>query len=397
MDSPRGRIHLMRVGLEGKTTLSTGLTRHFDTCLGCMACLTACPSGVQYDKLLEATRSQIERHDTRTLADRFFRRLIFSLFPYPKRLRWLALQLWVYQATGLQWLLRSTGLLRLLPARLHAMESMIPAVSLATAWSTPPVHLVTEGEPRRRVGLFLGCVQRVFFSDVNAATARVLAAEGCEVVIPSQQGCCGALFLHAGLDEDAAAMARRFIDAFEGSEVDRVVVNSAGCGSILKEYGHLLRDDPDYGARAKAFAAKCKDISEVLTEIEPRALRHPLPLRVTYHDACHLQHAQGITKEPRQVLATIPNLDVRDIPEGGLCCGSAGIYNLVEPNTARELGELKVSQLLETDPEAIVSSNPSCLLQLKSTLEHRGQSLPTLHLVELLDASIRGVTPNMRR
>lgn len=192
-------------------------------------------------------------------------------------------------------------------------------------------------------------------------------------------------------------MARRFIDAFEGSEVDRVVVNSAGCGSILKEYGHLLRDDPDYGARAKAFAAKCKDISEVLTEIEPRALRHPLPLRVTYHDACHLQHAQGITKEPRQVLATIPNLDVRDIPEGGLCCGSAGIYNLVEPNTARELGELKVSQLLETDPEAIVSSNPSCLLQLKSTLEHRGQSLPTLHLVELLDASIRGVTPNMRR
>ena len=317
MDSPRGRIHLMRVGLEGKTTLSNSFTRHFDTCLGCMACLTACPSGVQYDKLVEATCSQIERHDTRTLADRFFRRLIFSLFPYPKRLRWLALQLWVYQVTGLQWVLRTTGLLRLLPARLRAMESMIPAVSLATAWSTPPVRLAAEGERRHQIGLFLGCVQRVFFSDVTAATARVLAAEGCEVVIPSQQGCCGALFLHAGLNEDAAAMARRFIDAFKDSEVDRVVINAAGCGSTLKEYGHQLRDDPDYGARAEAFAAKCKDISEVLVEIEPLALRHPLPLRVTYHDACHLQHAQGVTKEPRQVLATIPNLDVRDIPKVG--------------------------------------------------------------------------------
>ena len=393
MDSPRGRIHLMRVGLEGQAAISDSFTRHFDTCLGCMACVTACPSGVQYDKLVEATRPQIERHGTRTVADRLFRRLIFSLFPYPKRLRWVALKLWAYQATGLQWILRTTGLLRLLPARLRAMESVVPAVSLAAAWSTPPARLAAKGERRRRVGLLLGCVQRVFFSEVNAATARVLAAEGCDVVIPPEQGCCGALMLHAGLEEGAAAMARRFIDAFERAEFDTVVINAAGCGSTLKEYGHLLRDDPDYAARAAAFAAKCKDVSEVLAELEPRAPRHPVPLKVAYHDACHLQHAQGVSAEPRQVLATIPELEVRDIPEGGLCCGSAGIYNLVEPDTARELGERKVARVLETGAEAVVSSNPGCLLQLKSGLERAGKPVRTLHLVELLDASIRGTSP----
>ena len=391
-DSPRGRIHLMKVAVEGKAAITPEYARHFDTCLGCMACVTACPSGVQYDKLIEAARPQIERHVERPLADRLFRRLIFSLFPYPGRLRWIALKLWAYQRLGLQRLARASGLLGLLPARLRAMEAVAPRISLGGAWSSLPALVAAEGERRRRVALLLGCVQRVFFSEVNRATARVLAAEGCEVVIPRSQGCCGALMLHSGLEDDAAAMARRFIDAFEPAldDVDAIVINAAGCGSTLKEYGHLLRDDSAYAERAAALAAKCRDISEVLADLEPRAPRHPVPLRVAYHDACHLQHAQGVRAEPRRVLAAIPELDVREVPEGGLCCGSAGIYNLVEPEAAGELGRRKARNVLGTGAEAVVSSNPGCLLQIASTLEGEGRSLPTMHLVELVDASIRG-------
>ena len=390
MDSPRGRIHLMRLGLEGEIELSDGFVRHIDTCLGCMACVTACPSGVRYDRLIEATRPQVERHGSRSMADRLFRRLIFVLFPYPARLRWVGLTLWVYQRLGLQRLARASGLLTLLPARLQAIEAVAPQSSLRTAWASLPTRVPAVGEPRRRVGLLLGCVQRIFFADINTATARVLAAEGCDVVAPAGQGCCGALMLHAGLEREAAAMARRLIDAFEGLEVDTIVINAAGCGSTLKEYGYLLRDDSAYASRASAFAAKCRDISEVLAELEPKAPRHAVPLRVAYHDACHLQHAQGITAQPRQVLATIPQLEICDIPEGGLCCGSAGIYNLVEPDTARELGERKARNVVTTGADAVVSSNPGCLLQLRSGLAQVGRPLPTLHLVELLDASIQG-------
>ncbi len=394
-DSPRGRIHLMKVALEGKAPITADFARHFDTCLGCMACVTACPSGVQYDKLIEAARPQVERHVTRPLGDRLFRRLIFSLFPYPGRLRWIALNLWVYQRLGIQRLARTTGLLDLLPARLRAMEAVAPRISLGGAWSSMPAVVPAEGDRRRRVALLLGCVQRVFFSEVNRATARVLAAEGCEVVIPPAQGCCGALMLHSGLEDEAAAMARRFIDVFEPvlAEVDAIVINAAGCGSTLKEYGHLLRDDPAYAGRAAALAAKCRDVSEVLADLEPRAPRHPLRMRVAYHDACHLQHAQGVRAEPRQVLAAIPELEVREVPEGGLCCGSAGIYNLVEPEAAGELGRRKARNVLGTGAEAVVSSNPGCLLQIASTLEGEGRSLPTMHLVELVDASIRGRPP----
>ena len=391
-DSPRGRIHLMKVATEGKAAITPEYARHFDTCLGCMACVTACPSGVQYDKLIEAARPQIERHVGRPLGDRLFRRLIFGLFPYPGRLRWIALKLWAYQRLGIQRLVRASGLLRLLPARLRAMEAVAPRISLGGAWSSMPAVVPAEGERRRRVALLLGCVQRVFFSDVNRATARVLAADGCEVVIPQAQGCCGALMLHSGLEDDAAAMARSFIDAFEPAlaEADAIVINAAGCGSTLKEYGHLLRDDAAYADRAAALAAKCRDISEVLAELEPRAPRHPVPLRVAYHDACHLQHAQGVRAEPRRVLAAIPELDVQEVPEGGLCCGSAGIYNLVEPEAAGELGRRKARNVAATGAEAVVSSNPGCLLQLASTMEGEGRPLPTMHLVEIVDASIRG-------
>ena len=391
-DSPRGRIALIKGGLAGETTITDRFIHHFDTCLGCMACVTACPSGVQYDKLIEATRPQIERRGDRTLGDRLFRRIIFGLFPYPGRLRLAAVTLWAYQRLGLQQLVRATGLLHLLPARLRAMEAVLPAVSLRRAWSNPPVRVPASGERRRRVGLLLGCVQRVFFDEVNAATIRVLAAEGCEVVIPRSQGCCGALLLHSGLEADAAEMARRFIDAFEAeaADVDTIVINAAGCGSTLKQYGHLLRDDPVYAERARALAVKCTDISELLDELEPRAPRHPVPLRIAYHDACHLQHAQGVTEEPRRVLRTIPGLELCEIPEKDICCGSAGVYNLVEPHTAAELGDRKASHILTTRADAVVSSNPGCLLQIASRLEQAGQPTRPYHLVELLDASIKG-------
>ncbi len=394
-DSPRGRIVLIKGGIEGGTAVTDRFARHFDTCLGCMACVTACPSGVQYDKLLAATRPQVERLTTRSRADRLFRRLIFSLFPHPARLRLGTGMLWAYQRLGLRRLVRASGLLNLLPARLRAMEALLPPVSLSSGWTRVPGGVPAAGTPRRRVGLLRGCVQRVFFDDVNRATIRVLAAEGCEVVVPRGQGCCGALMLHAGLDGDAADMARRFIDTFEAeaADIDTLVVNAAGCGSTLKEYGHLLRDDPVYAERARALSDKCKDISELLDELEPRATRHPLPLRVAYHDACHLQHAQGVSQEPRRVLGAIPDLAVCEIPEAGICCGSAGIYNLVEPEAARELGDRKARHIRSTGAEAIVSSNPGCLLQIAERLESSsGHRPPTYHLVELVDASIRGTS-----
>ena len=393
-DSPRGRIHLMKVALEGKADITVEFARHFDTCLGCMACVTACPSGVQYDKLVEATRPQLERQIERTEGDHLFRQFIFSVFPYPKRLRWVALKLWLYQKTGLQQLVRNTGLLDLLPARLRAMESMAPSIKLADTFSSMPNVVPAVAPKRKRVAMLLGCVQRVFFSNVNQATARVLAAEGCEVVIPQEQGCCGALMFHTGLENEAVAMARQFIDAFEAelSTVDAIVINAAGCGSTLKEYGYLLRNDPDYATRAQALADKCRDVSEVLSDLEPQATRHPLPLRIAYHDACHLQHAQQISTEPRKVLSSIPELEICEIPESELCCGSAGIYNLVESESAQELGARKAQHVTATGANILVSSNPGCLLQMQASLERKGHTVQTMHLVELLDASIQGTS-----
>jgi len=394
-DSPRGRIYLMRAGLEGRASWSDGFRRHFDTCLGCMACLTACPSGVRYDALIEATRPQVERHGRRSFTDRLFRSLIFSIFPHPTRLRIVAWPLWVYQKSGLQSLVRASGLLKLLPARLIAMERLLPAISTSMGRRLP-AHIGAQGAPRGRVGLLLGCVQRVFFAHVNDATARVLAAEGCDVEIPAEQGCCGALMLHAGREDEAAASARRLIDAFEAAGVDHIVINAAGCGSAMKSYGELLRDDPAYADRARAFASKCVDVSELLADLEPRATRHPVPMRVAYHDACHLQHAQRVRQPPRDVLRTIPGIEVREIAESDICCGSAGIYNLLEPETAGRLRDRKVQHVLATEAEAVVSSNPGCLMQIASGLEAAGRSIPTLHLVELLDRAIRGDRPAPR-
>jgi glycolate oxidase iron-sulfur subunit len=317
--------------------------------------------------------------------------MLFATFPYVKRLRLLAGPMLVYQRSGLQRLVRASGLLGWLPQRLAQMESLLPRVPTGFMHGLPGV-VEPATEKRRRVGMLSGCVQQVFFQHVNEATARVLAAEGCEVVIPRAQQCCGALMVHSGLDEQAAALARQMISAFEEANVDTIVINAAGCGSTMKEYEHLLRDDPAWAARAKAFSAKCKDIAEILCELPARAPRHALPMRVAYHDACHLRHAQGIYAEPRQVLATIPGLEVAEIDEGSLCCGSAGVYNLLHPEPANQLGDRKVENLLATQAEAVISANPGCLLQLMSSLRRRGMdAMPAFHMVELLDASIRNV------
>jgi len=355
--------------------------------------MTACPSGVQYDKLIEDTRAQVERNIPRPAADALFRKLLFATFPYANRLRLLALPMLVYQRSGLQKLVRASGLLHTLPKRMAAMESLLPRVP-ANLFHHLPTRIAPSSAPRRRVGMLSGCVQQVFFQHVNEATARVLAAEGCEVVIPQTQPCCGALMVHSGLDDQAAHLARQMIAAFESANVDTIVINAAGCGSTMKEYGYLLRDDPAWSARAAAFSAKCKDISEILCELPAQAPRHPLPMRVAYHDACHLRHAQAIHEQPRRLLSTIPNLEVVDVEEANLCCGSAGVYNLLNPEPASQLGDRKVEKLLAANAEAVISANPGCLLQLMSGLRRRGlEAIPTFHMVELLDASIRNVAP----
>jgi glycolate oxidase iron-sulfur subunit len=392
MDSPRGRIYMIKKAAEGEAPLDDRFRQHMDRCLGCMACMTACPSGVEYNKLIEPARAQIERNIPRGLGERLFRTLIFATFPHPKRLRLMALPLLVYQKSGMRALVRAMGIPKLLPKNLAAMESLLPDVP-AHPFQRLPEVIRPKNSPRRRVGMLSGCVQQVFFSHVNAATARVLAAEGCEVVIPREQSCCGALMVHSGLEDEAAELAKKMIAVFEAAKVDTIVINSAGCGSTMKEYGYLLRDDPAWAARAAAFSAKCKDISEVLCELEPQSPRQPLKMRVAYHDACHLQHAQGVQAQPRKLLGGIPELEVAEIPEGSLCCGSAGVYNLVQSETANQLGDRKVENLLTTGAEAVLSANPGCLLQLMNGLRRRGmKAMPAFHMVELLDASIRGIS-----
>jgi glycolate oxidase iron-sulfur subunit len=391
MDSPRGRVYLMKLGKEGAVPFDDTYVQHFDACLGCMACVTACPSGVRYDELIEAVRPQIERNYRRSSADRAFREMIFQLFPYPTRLRAAAVLGVLYQRAGGHTLLERSGLSKRLPARLRAVEELMPPAQLRGLTQRLPAVIPAEGTARRRrVAMLEGCVQRVFFRDVNQATARVLAREGCEVIVPRGQRCCGALSEHAGREPEALKRARRLIDDFDGADVDAIVVNVAGCGSTMKEYGRLLRDDPKYAERAAAFSAKVRDISEVLADLDPVAPRHPIEARVAYHDACHLSHGQGVRLQPRAVLRTIPGLEVIDIPEAEICCGSAGIYNMVMPDPAAELGRRKTANVMSVAPDAVATGNPGCLLQIRRYLP---DGVPMFHPIEHVDASIRGVDP----
>jgi glycolate oxidase iron-sulfur subunit len=394
MDSPRGRIYLMDAINEGQIPLNTATTQHFDSCLGCLACVTTCPSGVQYDKLISATRHQIERNYPRSLGDRLFRKLIFSLFPYPKLLRILLIPLWFYQNLGLQRLVRATGLLKFISPRLAAMESILPKITRKSFGDNLPDIIPAQGEKRYRVGMILGCVQQLFFSPVNEATVRVLTANGCEVVIPKTQGCCAALPEHQGQTEQAKALARQMIDSFADTNVDAVIINAAGCGHTLKEYGHILADDPEYRERAKEFAAKVKDVQEFLADAGLTAKLSPLaeqPLTLVYQDACHLLHGQKISVQPRQVLRQIPGVTLREPLDAALCCGSAGVYNMLQPEVADELGQQKVQNLLNTGADLIASANPGCTLQIGKHLRAHDKQILIMHPMELLDYSIRGV------
>jgi glycolate oxidase iron-sulfur subunit len=366
MDSPRGRIYLMKSGVERRTEMTPAFVRHFDACLGCMACVTACPSGVQYSPLIEATRGQIERRHPRSLADQLFRGAIFSIFPYPRRMRLALAPLAVLQrfrvpgARGFQpGDAESNGSRNGLPGRLRAVLSLAPRVTWTSLTARIPERTPAAGARRMSVGLLTGCVQRLVFPNVNTASVNVLAAEGCDVIAPRDQGCCGALALHAGRLGEARAFARKTIAVFERAAVDAIAVNAAGCGSSMKEYGQLLAGDPEWSERARVFARKVRDVNELAAGLEaPRARRHPMALRVAYQDACHLAHAQGVRQPPRDLLRSIPGLEVLPLAEADICCGSAGIYNLVEPETARQLGDRKIRHIDAVKPDVIATANP---------------------------------------
>ena len=365
MDSPRGRIHLIDARLDGTIALNATVSQHFDRCLGCMACLSSCPSGVRYDRLIESTRAAVEDELERPLGDRLLRGLLFRLLPHPRRMR---------------------AALRLAPLGRHAPlpRRLRPLSEIAPRWrglGEVPTVTPAEGPRRARVGILTGCVQSAVFPDVNAATVRVLAADGFEVVAPPQ-GCCGALSVHAGRLEEGKAFARRLIGAFVN--VDAVVVNASGCGSHLKELGWLLGDE-----RAAAFSAKVRDVGELLGETQPRASRHPLPMRLALQDSCHLRHAQKLPLSSRTSLGRIPGLDVVEPAEQDLCCGSAGIYNVVQAEAARDLGDRKAAHVLATGAQAYASANPGCLVQISAALLRAKQPLPALHPIEVVDASIR--------
>jgi glycolate oxidase iron-sulfur subunit len=357
----------MDARLDGTIALNATVAQHFDRCLGCMACVSSCPSGVRYDRLIESTRATVEEEVERSAGDRLVRWLLFRVLPYPRRMR-AALRL------------APLGRAAPMPQRFR------PLVEVAPRWrgrGDVPALTPAAGTRCGRVGLLTGCVQSAVFPDVNAATARVLAADGFDVVVPSQ-GCCGALSVHAGRLDEGKAFARRLVDAF--GDVDLVVVNASGCGSHLKELGWLLGDE-----RAEAFAAKVCDVGELLAETRPRASRHPLPMTVALQDSCHLRHAQRLPLSSRASLARIPALQVVEPEEQDLCCGSAGIYNVVQPQAARELGDRKARRVLTTGAQAYASANPGCLVQISNALRRAGEPLPALHPIELVDASIRNV------
>jgi glycolate oxidase iron-sulfur subunit len=446
MDSPRGRIHLVGQLLDG-ASLTAAAAGHFDRCLGCMACMTACPSGVQYDQIIEAARVWTEQAESggadprgadpgaggpgagepgaadsgaagapvrRSMRDRATRAAIFAVFPYPRRLRALTAPLRAAQRVGLDRMLARSGLpARVSPAAEAALRLAPPSVRRPARPMPPgrlPERVPALGTRRAVVGMLTGCVQSVFFPRVNTATARVLAAEGCDVIIPRGQGCCGALSLHSGRAGEAIGFARQTIATFETAGVDAIVVNSAGCGSAMKEYERLLGHSAEPGgatgaspalagqlegaswaSRATALSARVRDLAEFLAELGPVAPRHPLPVKAVYHDACHLGHAQRITRQPRELLREVPGLELVELRDAGTCCGSAGVYNLLQPDAARELGARKADSVLAAEASLVISANPGCTLQISAELGSRGRSIATAHTAEVLDASIRGL------
>ena len=397
-DSPRGRIYLMRNVIDGKLDLDETVKGHLDLCLNCRACETACPSGVQYGKLIEPFRAHMAELEPGRMAkplSAMQRWMLYKIFPSRLRNRLALAPARLMQWSGLDWLMRKSGIIRLLPRRLQEMHGMLPR--LKRHYGKFPQILPAEGKKRARVALFLGCVADAIYPETQMATARVLQKNGCEVWIPRTQVCCGALHYHSAMEPQARELAAANCDAFgmtgiDAGNVDAIIINAAGCGAMLKDYAHLLHDTPHEKA-ALNFVAKAKDISEFLVALGPIQPQHPLPIRATYHDACHLRHAQQIARPPRQLLEMIPELELVSLPESELCCGAAGSYNLTQPEMAQKLGDRKADNIRATGAKAVFMGNVGCLLQVARHLKKTAPDIWVAHTIDALWASYSGIMP----
>ncbi|MFZ0522929.1 MAG: (Fe-S)-binding protein [Candidatus Acidiferrales bacterium] len=386
-DSPRGRIRQMALVDQGRLELGEAFVTHIDRCLNCRNCETVCPSGVEYGKILELARAQIEQKYKRPFVSRVLRDLVYRrLLPYPGRIAAAARGLKVYQRSGLAALARGTGILRLLG--LQDREKLLPAIDSDFFFSALGKTFPARGERRARVAFFAGCVAQVTFSELNRATIRVLQANGCEVVVPTGQVCCGALAAHAGVRDVARELARHNFDAFLGEEFDAIITNAAGCGSTLKEYTDLFSADDAAQARARQFTAKMRDVTEFLADLGMTAPLRTLPLRVTYQDSCHLVHGQKIREAPRELLRAIPGIEFVEMPLSEQCCGSAGVYNVTETEASLEILDRKMECVAQTKAKVIATTNPGCILQLRAGAAMHKTGQEVLHVVELLDRAL---------
>jgi glycolate oxidase iron-sulfur subunit len=388
MSSPRGRLWMMNAVAEGRMEL---LDPVFDEqmyqCLNCRACEAVCPSGVQYGPLVEASRAQLEQHRRRPIWQRAGRKLALGwLFGEAGRMRGFVGTVRLYQRSGLSWLARKTKIVNLLG--MQDLEAMLPPVS--KKFLVPGEESWSPANPVRSVQLFNGCIMGTVFADTNRATARVLAHNGASVGVPATQQCCGALQVHSGQMEEARTLARRNIEAFEASGADAIIVNAAGCGAALKEYGHLLKDEPAFADRAKAFSARVRDITEYLATIELTKPTKRVERVVTYQEPCHLAHAQRITVPPRTLLGQIDGLELVEMRESSLCCGSAGVYNLIRRQMADDLGDRKAKNAMDTGAVDVITANPGCAMQLRTTLARNGSSARVRHIADVLDEAYGG-------
>lgn len=391
-DSPRGRLHLMREVGEKKRPLSEDVAKHLDLCVSCQACESVCPSGVRYGYLLGMARAQVTKQRKPKTAERAVRWLAFDqLVPHPQRLRLFGYGLKLYQRLGIQTIVRKLGILRFFPRLLGAMEGILPPLK---GFYTPPSshQIAAVGEEKHRVGFLTGCIMPLAFGGAQEATARVLSRNGCRVIVPEDQVCCGALHAHFGERDKAKNLARRNIDAFEKAGVDVVISDAAGCSSMLKEYGELLRDDPTYAERAESFAHKVRDVTEFLASLPIVPPQHPITARVTLQEPCHLAHAQKIKKAPRDLIKAIPGIDFVELRDSDRCCGSGGIYNITHPDIADQMLEEKVQNIEATKAEIVVSANPGCMMQVGQGLQRTGSKVRIVHVVELLDQAYGGET-----
>jgi glycolate oxidase iron-sulfur subunit len=386
-DSPRGRIRQIVLVEEGRLPLGVSFVRHIDRCLDCRACETACPSGVEYGKLVEAARAQIEQHYPRPFLSRLAREIVFRrLLPYPKRIALLASLLRIYQRSGLHSLARASGLLRLLG--LADRERLLPPIDQEFFFSQIGRTFPAAGRRRARVALFAGCIAQVSFTALHEATIRVLTANGCEVVVPHGQLCCGALAQHAGVVDVVRSLARINLDAFLREDFDAVITNAAGCGSTLKEYEQLFTAGSPEHEKARAFRSKMRDVTEFLAELGLIAPLVPLSLRVTYQDSCHLVHGQKVREAPRRLIRAIPGVELTEMAMSDYCCGSAGIYNVTETRTSLQILAEKMKHAQATGAPVIVTANPGCLLQLRAGAQIHSTGQDVLHVVELLDRAL---------